>query len=201
MPETLSQVVVVILFIIPGFVFTRVLGFSIPLRGRETAPLVLDSLAVSCINYALLSPVVWVTMRENFSAQHPVWFAGLWFVILFFSPTILAFLAIRFVDSPRAQWLRRALRLTHPIPKAWDYFFRQGKQCWVLATLKDDRIVAGLYSTDSFASSYPEEEDLYLEKLCTLSPEGRITGLVEGSEGVILTMADVELLELYSVER
>ncbi len=200
MPETVNQVVTVILFLIPGFIFSRVFGFSIPMRSRETASLVLDSIAASCFNYALLSPLVWVLTRDDFSAKHLGWAGAGWFVILFVSPVILALLAIRVIDSPRAKWIRRVLRIAHPIPKAWDYFFRQGKSCWVLATLRDGRIVAGLYSTDSFASSYPDKEDLYLEKLCTLSREGKITGLMEGSQGAILQMGDVELLEFYGLE-
>ena len=65
--------------------------------------------------------------------------------------------------------------------------------------MRDGRVVAGLYGTKSFASSYPDEEDLYLQTLCALSPEGEITGIVEGSEGAILRMSEVSLLEFYSL--
>lgn len=199
MPENVDQVLVLIAFLIPGFVFTRLLGFSIPAKGREATAVVLDSLAMSCINYALLSPLVWVASREKFLLEHPVGTAISWFIILFLFPSLLALLAGIYVDHPKAKWLRRVLRLTHPVPKAWDYFFRLGKSCWILATLKDGRIVAGFYGSNSFASSYPDEEDLYLERLCSLSPEGKITGFVERSEGAILKMGEVSLIEFYSL--
>jgi uncharacterized protein DUF6338 len=198
MPTSFNAVVVLVLFIIPGFIFTRVFGFSVPLRTRDSTYTVLDSLAVSSVNYAFWSPLVLLLIRPGFSLNHPVWFPIGWFGILFLSPVLLAAVAVRFIDSPRAKWLRRSLRMIHPIPKAWDHFFRQGKICWVMATMKDGRLVAGLFSTNSFASSYPDEEDIYLETLCTLSPEGKITGIVKGSEGAILRMDDVLLLEFYS---
>lgn len=197
MPETIPQVVILVLFIIPGFVFSRILGLSLPMQKRGPTFLVLDSLAMSCVNYALLSPVVWGVSREGFSSQHPYWFASLWFIVLFVTPAILALMVGNFIGSPKLRGLRQTVGLIHPLPKAWDYFFWRGRQCWVLATFKDGRIVAGLYSTESFASSYPAEQDLYLERVCQLSPEGRIVGLVEGSGGAILSMADIQLLEFY----
>jgi len=198
MPTSANAVFVLVVFLIPGFVFTRLFGFSIPLRPRDTTYVVLDSLAVSCIDYAFLSPVVWLLLRPGFSSNHPVWTVIGWFVTLFACPVAFALTAVRFIESPRADWLRRAFRIVHPVPKAWDYFFRQGKICWVLATMKDGRVVAGLYGTKSFASSYPDEEDLYLQTLCTLSAEGEITGIVERSEGAILRMSEVSLLEFYN---
>ena len=200
MPASIPQIAVLVLFVIPGFVFTRILGFSVPARSREATNLILDSLSASCINYGLLSPLLWYILRGDFSYQHPLLFGASWFLILFGFPAILAALTIQGLESQKFQWLRRAFRLMHPVPKAWDYFFRQGKSCWVLANLVDGKVVAGLYSTNSFASSYADDQDLYLEKLCTLSSDGRMTGIVKQSEGAIIQMDQVRLLEFYSLE-
>jgi hypothetical protein len=195
MPESIPQIVIIVLFVIPGFVFTRIFGFSVPFRSREAPNLILDSLSVSCINYGLLFPLLWFILRAEFSSQHPFLFAVSWFLILFGFPALLAILVILGLETQRFQWLRRSFRLVHPVPKAWDYFFRQGKQCWVLAHLKDGKLVAGLYSTDSFTSSYPESQDIYLEKLCSLSPDGKMTGVIDRSAGAIIVMDQVQLLE------
>ena len=200
MPASIPQVVVLVLFVIPGFVFTRILGFSVPTRSREATNLILDSLSASCINYGLLFPFLWYILRGDFPSQHPFLFAASWVLILFGFPVILGALTIRGLESQKFQWIRRAFRLIHPVPKAWDYFFRQGKSCWVLANLVDGKLVAGLFSTNSFASSYPDEQDLYLEKLCALSSDGRMTGIIEQSEGAIIHMDQVRLLEFYSLE-
>jgi hypothetical protein len=62
--------------------------------------------------------------------------------------------------------------------------------------MKDGRVIAGLYGPNSFASSFPAPEDLYLEKMCKLSPQGKIEGIAEFSNGCIIQMDNIELLEL-----
>lgn len=200
MPEGIPQVVVLILFVIPGFIFTRIVGFSIPLRSRDTLQLVLDSIAVSCINYALLSPLVWTILRQNLESNHPVAFVASWFGILFAFPVVLAVLTIKGIEHEKFTWLRKVFSLTHPVPTAWDYFFRRARPCWVMATLKNGKVVAGLYSGHSFASSYPDAPELYLEQLCNLSPEAKMIGLKDQSEGAIIRMDQVQMLEFYSLE-
>lgn len=43
MPESVNQVVILIMFVIPGFVFARAFGFAVPLRPRETAAMILGA--------------------------------------------------------------------------------------------------------------------------------------------------------------
>lgn len=199
MPTTASQLTLLIAFLIPGFVFTRVLGFAVPQRTRETSQIVLDSIAASCFNYALLSPLVWVLLRPA-AIRHPVVSLALWFVVLFVSPMVLAVLLPWLSERERFQRWRLALRWVHPVPKAWDYFFRQAKPCWVIATFKDGRVLGGLYGTQSFASSYPDTEDLYLERVCTFSAEWKMDGIAERSAGAIIRLVDVQSLEFFQLE-
>jgi len=199
MPTSLSQIGIIFLFITPGFVFARVLGLSLPQRSREATSLVLDSLTASCFNFALLSPVLWLLLREDFPYRHPVLFAMSGFLILFVFPVVLAILVVHGVESPRFARLRRILKLAHPVPRAWDYFFRQGRACGVVATLKDGKVVAGIYGPNSFASSYPDE-DLYIEKLCAVSADGHIGDPLDSSVGAILRMDQVQYLEFYTMK-
>lgn len=168
MPTSLVQVEIILLFITPGFIFSRVLGFSVPQRSRDALSMVLDSLAASSFSYALISPLIWFLVRNDFTGRHPIVFCFCLILVLFIWPVALAVLAIQAIENPRFSTLRRLLKLAHPIPKAWDYFFRAAGPCWVRATLKDGTLVAGLFGVNSFASSYPDAEDLYLERLCAL---------------------------------
>ena len=91
MPETVPQLVILVLFIIPGFVFTKIFGFSVPQRSRETSNLILDSLFGSCLNYGLLSPLLWLILRRDFPSTHPILFAASLFFILTRMNTIVMF--------------------------------------------------------------------------------------------------------------
>jgi hypothetical protein len=198
MPETVTSVVVLLIFVIPGFIAARVLGLAFPRAEPNEGKSVLEGIALSCLNYGFLSWLLVLAWKMRWH-EDVMYFALLAVFCLFLFPILLGFLLIRLSDSERARSLRAKFHLAHPLPKAWDYFFRQGVPCWVVATLKDGRIVAGLYGRDSFASSYPSEEDIYLEKLCSLSPEGKILGVAGYSRGAIIRMENVELLEFYEV--
>jgi hypothetical protein len=156
MPTTIGAVLVIVAFVIPGFIASRVLSSAYPRSEPAEGRLVL-----------LLTPVV------------------------------IGLVLVKAIDTNWGRRFRHAFGIVHPVPKAWDYFFRQGTPCWIVATLKDGRIVAGLYGPNSFASSFPSEEDLYLEKLCKLSPQGKIEGVADFSIGGIIRMENVQLLELF----
>ena len=48
---------------------------------------------------------------------------------------------------------------------AWDYKFSDGKSQWVEITVSNGKVIRGLYSSHSLASSESEYRDMYLEEL------------------------------------
>ena len=60
--------------------------------------------------------------------------------------------------------------------------------------------MAGLFGPSSFASSFPQKQDLFLEKLLVLDEDGMVVGWTEYSAGVLVKMEDVERLEFFEVE-
>ncbi|MCL6580964.1 MAG: DUF6338 family protein, partial [Firmicutes bacterium] len=67
---------------------------------------------------------------------------------------------------------------------SWDYFFGKRRPCWVLVHLKTGGLVAGLMGAKSFASSYPEQRDLYLEEAWQITEDGRLEAPVPGTLGL-----------------
>ena len=57
MPTTISQVPILVAFIIPGFVLVRVKRLSFPSAGESFQMTLLDSMALSCIIHGLAFPV------------------------------------------------------------------------------------------------------------------------------------------------
>ena len=52
-----------------------------------------------------------------------------------------------------------------PFPTAWDYYFDKRNPSWVLVHLKDGTLIGGLFGDDSYATSFPTDGDIYLEKV------------------------------------
>jgi Family of unknown function (DUF6338) len=89
------------------------------------------------------------------------------------------------------------VRYIDATPRAWDYFFSQGRPCLVVATLTDGTKVAGYMGTNSFATSYPSDEDLYLERQFYVE-NAIVTGQpIPNGEGIWIQGSQIRFLEFY----
>lgn len=79
--------------------------------------------------------------------------------------------------------------------RAWDYFFSTRQQCWILVTLKNGKKYGGFYGSNSFASSSPEPEQIYLEKHWALDEDGDLDHELKDSLGIVILTNDIESLE------
>jgi hypothetical protein len=191
-----GSVLLIVVFLMPGFIASKVFSLVYPQSEASEARTVLSAITFSCFNHALLSPLYLIAWQEK-------WYENLLLVVvvtfcaLFVVPALIAFLTAKFSESSWGRSVRDHLGLMHPIPKAWDYFFGQRRGCWVVATLKNGRTCAGFYGRNSFASSYPADEDLYLERLCSLTPEGKMAEIAPHTRGAIIRSENIVTLEFY----
>jgi hypothetical protein len=201
MPTSVHAILVIIAFIMPGFITSRVIAFAMPNAEPSEGRLFLTCLTWSSVDYALLSwLLVWAWFDRWF--ENLMYLACLSALLLFVAPVIIGIVVPNILRSAWLRDWRESWGLPHPTPKGWDYFFQSGRRCWVVATLKDGRIVAGWFGINSFASSFPHEEDIYLEKSRKVSPQGEIGDIDASSAGVIIRMENVQTLEFFeAVER
>ncbi|MDR0637500.1 MAG: DUF6338 family protein [Spirochaetaceae bacterium] len=88
----------------------------------------------------------------------------------------------------------RAIK-TRLTPAAWDHYFNDCQDCFVLIHLKSGGTVGGFYSGNSFASSYPGNKDLYLQELWALDEEGAFKEKVKETNGFWVSVDEIELIE------
>ena len=87
--------------------------------------------------------------------------------------------------------------VTHPTPKPWDYVFSRKEGYWVILHLKDGRRIGGRYDVKSFASSFPNDEQLYLEEVWELDPAGRFVRKIGRTRGIMVSWNDLYAIELF----
>ncbi len=199
MPESFNQVLLLLVFIIPGFVLMRVKRVAYPTAETSTASTILDSLALSCLVYAVASPLIYFAYHYGWYVARPTLFAALAFLILLVIPCALGTIYLRLTEAGKARRLRELLGLPHPDPTAWDYHFRKGRAYWIWLTFKSGKVMAGLFGPNSFASSFPHKCDLYIEKLLRLDAHGRVVELIENSAGALVMMDDLERIQFFEV--
>ena len=94
-------------------------------------------------------------------------------------------------------WKRLRPYILDPTPLAWDHYFRKGEPCFVLVHLKNGNYIGGRYSDESYASSYPEPQELYLSEVWRVDGEGRFVEKIESTKGVLVNNDIIEYLEFY----
>ena len=141
----------ILVLIIPGFVSLKVWTLINPTARLKLADYLLDIIAFSALNFAALSWLLAIT------TDSPLWLR----IIVGIGVFIGAPAAWPVLLRATLNWRVLRGRIIHPDPLAWDYFFRQGHSCFVLVHLKDGKVIGGLYNGESFASSYPESQDIY----------------------------------------
>lgn len=198
MPQSLNAVIAIILFIIPGFITDRIIALTIPRAKRESTEIILTAITFSCINYAIFS---WLILLMIFTVRYETWFIFSWLVILLLGPIIEGFAFNWLVNSKLYRKIFSLLKLKNIrlIPKSWDYQFGKEEPYWILITLKDGNKIGGFFGTHSFASSFPAEEDLYIEELWEIDEEGRFEQPIENSGGCLVRRNDINFIEFFKL--
>jgi hypothetical protein len=125
------------------------------------------TLAFSTINYAFFGWLLWLAFEWDVLERNIFLAVLVWLFVFFVGPVALGLL-FGFVwqrNIHRRMAGAIGIRIPHPIPNSWDYMFDSvGEPSWMLVTLIDGSQVAGYFGRRSFASSDPNERDIFLEQ-------------------------------------
>jgi Family of unknown function (DUF6338) len=189
-----DKLVLFALFVIPGFLMLKthaVLGLE---SQGDSSKQVVDAVAYSCINYALLC---WPILRVEASGlrhSQPEAYYGFYGFVVLVAPVLWA-VAWRVLRS--TQVLQRVL--PHPVSKPWDYVFAQRRRYWMLVTFNDGKQVAGRFDSKSFASASPSPEQLYIEQAWEVNADGGLERKRETSAGLLILGTEVRTVELFHI--
>ncbi len=185
-----NSLLLFIAFVIPGFISIKVNGLLSPSAPRDSSAQLIDAITYSCINYALLSWAIYLVVVTD----SPIYLRALFYLFaLFIFPIVLAVLWSYLRGTKFFQ-----KKIPHPTGKPWDYVFGQRKPYWVIATLKDGTKIAGNYGGNSFTSSTPDKEQIYLEETWVLNDDGGLERPRNQTAGVLITSSDIAFLELFN---
>lgn len=178
-------------FVIPGFISIKAYQLAFPGTERATSDQLIDAIAFSSINYALLIfPIISIesgNLQESYKFLY-----YLFYVFVFFIAPIVWVLIWKYLRT-RDFFQRNA---PHPTAKPWDYVFAQRKPYWVKVIFKDGTIIAGRYADKSFASSAPAPEQIYLEETWILNDKGGFQRAKNNTAGVIILSDEISHIEL-----
>ncbi len=88
-----------------------------------------------------------------------------------------------------------------PYPTPWDWYFSRRQPVFTLIHLADGSLIGGYWGDRSYASSYPEQGDLYVSSVYKVDDEGRFQGPVEDTDGLLIRKDQYSYIELFTVPK
>jgi hypothetical protein len=181
--------------VVPGFIANRIYALKCPSPKTDWEKAVLEPIACSVVNLVLWFPLVIPILRTPFEQidEYRLMLAG--FLVCLVSPALLALFWYWFRVRVLASY-----GLDHPTPRGWDYFLSGKRQFWVLFHLKNGKMVGGYFGAKSFASTYPQEPELYVEQVWRVCENGKFVEVVEGTAGAVLRQSDWDRIEFFEIQ-
>lgn len=184
-----------VFFALPGLLGIYAWEMLVPTPERKAPELVLRGITFSIVNTGLVWP-----FADLVPQSAPTWVVRIIAVAVLVSlPAAEAFGVRSLLES---RWFRARGRLRHPVPTPWDHFFGRGQTCWVIMHLKSGAKVAGYFGTESFASSFPHPEQIYIQQVWVLDEqsERRFAHPAPRTQGAIVSLRDCDSVEFFTDE-
>jgi len=197
--DTIQKLVMVLNFLVPGFIWYSVYSQFVSRREKPFADNAILFVFLSCVNFALWIGPLYFLAIDDIISGHPIKTCFLWFVVLFLSPVVLGLLSgygsskdlyFRFL-----RWC--GLNPKHPTPTSWDYLFSDSESKWLIVTFKDGSNVAGYWGENSFASSNPLERDVYLETVWSADGKGKWKE-TQPNNGILIRADEIRAIEVWN---
>lgn len=177
MPTSIAGVVLLAIFVVPGFIFQAVLNRNILSKPTSEFRMVIQALVWSLIIHTASFPWSADAYRSwqtgHLAAQvDTLWLRGIGVIVI--APVVSALLIGKLLEWSRAQRLLGALGVSweERLPLCWDWLANRRQGCWMILEFKDGRRMAGKFDSNSaisMTSWLPHApRDIFLESICEL---------------------------------
>jgi hypothetical protein len=206
-PQTGTALLVLVAFVLPGFVALRYAERTYITRAEESAfERLLSALYFSLLSYVVIVAGAILLVGLNNEDVGEIWDGkrdlGVYLALVgagVVVPLAIAELARRWSGSKLRRWVlgKGGVSPAHQTPSGWEHFFLQGRWAYVRATLKDGRVVAGFFGPGSFAGYSADVPDLYLERRYQLDEKDWFGDAAPGTLGVYIRADEIVSVEFY----
>jgi hypothetical protein len=188
-----NKLLLFIAFVIPGFIGLKAYELLFPGPPRDSSKQIVDAIAISCFNYALLLWPISAIESGGLRLSNPVAYSAFYVFVLLLAPILWAF---------AYKWLRLQPAIQRILPhpgNPWDYVFGSLKPYWIVVTLKDGTKLGGKYDNLSFSSTSGTPERLYLEEAWVINDKGGFERKKNNTAGTLIMCHDVTSIEFFHI--
>jgi hypothetical protein len=189
----LNKIALFLVFVLPGFISLFVYDQLIPSIKRDFSKSIIEIMCFSTLNFIVLSFLIYLNLKFEYYTYYQTLFYFSLLLVFILMPVLWPFF---FVIFSKSKFFRK--NFIHPIAKPWDYFFGKKEAAWVIVHLKNGKMIGGKYSLNSFASSYPDKEQIYLEEVWKLDNIGKFISRIDRTKGIIIIGDDISSIEFFN---
>ena len=179
-------------FVLPGYLSCTMWRLFFPGRTTRVSDHLISIVVFGLANYILVG---WWLLSISHTIRQ-FWQVIVFIIVFIIAPLVWPYIVRTLVNIT---WVSK--RIVHPTPKAWDYFFGRHVECFVLVRLKSGPLLGGVMSSESFASSYPSDEDLYLEQVWRITQSGEFMNPLPDSRGALVSRSECEYIQFINFAR
>lgn len=192
--ESFDAIFYTAIFVLPGFIINSVIDATNPPKRHNDGIYLLKCLLYSIIHCAIWSWAYSVILNHTFKYLTLYWISLVLSTLTGATLIAICIVVIKQNNLIYKMFEKLKIRAIHSTPTAWDYIFSQQNSDYVIITLTDDTKIKGWFSMNSFASSDPEERDLYIEELYYEEDEQEWVK-DKGSNGVYISKDQIKFIE------
>ena len=185
-------------FVLPGYIIREILTAVMPQKTISEGAHLVETLGYSVLYMALWG---WLINAIQIKFASHIGWCGLGVEAVIFCTAILTGVllgVLRGKQAFRILFQKIGIKLSHPVPTAWDYKFSSCESQWVEVTVSDGKTLRGLYSANSFSSSDSNYRDIYLEELYIKNKDTWTK--VERTSGVWINPEEIRFIKFYTLE-
>lgn len=157
-----------LLLVFPGLISTTIYRLLMPARAADWANGIVQGLFYSAVNFVLGLPLLYWLVFGYDPGAHPGRYIVAAILLLFVTPVAWPVILVAIFRSRKV-----ARRIQIPYPTAWDAFFNRRQPTFLLVHLNNGKLVGGYWGAKSYAGSYPNDGDIFLEAVYGLDASGR----------------------------
>jgi hypothetical protein len=175
-----------------GFISLKIWDLLVPSERRDFGKSIVEAIAFSAINFALLFWLVEYVSTPNLAQTARLRYVAANLALFFLFPAVWPVLVLWIMKRPLL-----AAHIVNPIQKPWDFVFSRREPAWVIVHLKNGGVIGGKFGSKSFASSYPAKEQIYVEELWRLDDQRNFINRIERTKGSIVLGEDILAVEFF----
>lgn len=177
--DNIESIKMLVNYIMPGCIFVKVYNILVPCEEKKARDYIIEIILYSYINEIGYNVVI----QEMLGIYLPMYFR------ILILPVILSVMVV-YLSKNKTR--RKAMK------KSWDFYFQFNYRCFILVHLNDNSMVGGLFSKQSFASAYPQNEDIYIQEVWEISNKGEFKNPIEDTLGVWISKENIKYVEFFS---